>query len=124
MIALDTHIAVWLVSGEITKLSKKALKLIDTAPLSISPLVRLELEYLREIGRILIPAKRVCETLEREFGVTYSDASVLDLIVVAEKESWTRDPFDRLIVADARFRGVPLLSCDKQIAKNFAHTVS
>lgn len=52
MIFLDTHVVVWLYSGKIDMLSKKASDLIENGDLFISPAVTLELQYLKEVKRI------------------------------------------------------------------------
>ncbi|WP_373456614.1 type II toxin-antitoxin system VapC family toxin [Microcystis sp. 0824] len=52
MIYLDTHIVVWLYAGLTAKLSDCAKHLINENELYISPIVRLGLQYLYEIGRI------------------------------------------------------------------------
>ncbi len=50
--------------------------------------------------------------------------TVLDLdFALASKEAetlqWTRDPFDRLIVATSQATGIPLLTKDRNILANF-----
>jgi len=52
LIYLDTHIVVWLYAGLSDRFSDLAKSLIDSHDLYISPMVRLELKYLNEIGRI------------------------------------------------------------------------
>ena len=52
MIYLDTHLVVWLYAGLTAKLSDRAKHLINDNELYISPIVRLELQYLYEIRRI------------------------------------------------------------------------
>jgi len=51
-IYLDTHVVVWLFSGESEKISNRALELIEECELLVSPMVMLELEFLYEIGRL------------------------------------------------------------------------
>ena len=46
-----------------------------------------------------------------------------DVQPVDPLELWTRDPFDRLIVAQARLQGAHLVSADRRIAENFKLTV-
>jgi PIN domain nuclease of toxin-antitoxin system len=42
----------------------------------------------------------------------------------ALEEKWTRDPFDRLIVANAKANGFAwLISADEEIARNYPRTV-
>jgi PIN domain nuclease of toxin-antitoxin system len=55
VVFLDTHITVWLYAGLIEKISQTAKKTIEANDLLISPMVKLELQYLFEIGRITGP---------------------------------------------------------------------
>ncbi|MBL0378055.1 MAG: hypothetical protein JKP90_00020 [Desulfofustis sp. PB-SRB1] len=55
MIYIDTHIAVWLCAGVVGKLSDKAKDLLNGHEIRISPIVRLELQYLYEIKRVTLP---------------------------------------------------------------------
>jgi PIN domain nuclease of toxin-antitoxin system len=49
-----------------------------------------------------------------------SDLPFNDVANVAVGESWTRDPFDRMIVAHARLDGVaPLISADARVRANY-----
>lgn len=41
----------------------------------------------------------------------------------ALKESWTRDPFDRLIVANAKAAGAPLITKDERIRKHYRRAI-
>jgi PIN domain nuclease of toxin-antitoxin system len=52
VIYLDTHAVVWLYDDTDKKFSNKAKEEIRNNDLSISQMVRLELQYLYEIGRI------------------------------------------------------------------------
>jgi PIN domain nuclease of toxin-antitoxin system len=55
MIYLDTHVVVWLYAGDAAVFSPGAKQAINSSPLSVSPVVRLELTYLYEIGRLRTP---------------------------------------------------------------------
>ena len=48
---LDTHVILWLYDKLETKFSPKIKKLINQNDLAISPIIRLELQYLKEIKR-------------------------------------------------------------------------
>ncbi len=39
------------------------------------------------------------------------------------KEGWTRDPFDRLIVANAKAANASLVTKDERILKNYSRAV-
>ena len=42
---------------------------------------------------------------------------------LAAEETWTRDPFDRVIVAQARLRGAPLLTKDRAIHAGYERAI-
>lgn len=123
MIFLDTHAAIWLYCGEVEKFSDHALYTLQSEDLFISPMVRLELQYLFEIGRIAKAPKAVLEVLLTDFNLRIHP---IDFAAVAEKavlETWTRDPFDRIIVAHARDQSAALISRDSEIQKNYTRAL-
>ena len=54
MIHLDTHVVVWLYTGEIERLSDAAVEALEAEELIVSPMVQLELTFLHEIGRLSV----------------------------------------------------------------------
>jgi PIN domain nuclease of toxin-antitoxin system len=87
-------------------------------------MVLVELEYLYEIGRLTLPAKDIVRKLEHELGLRLCDLLFADVARAALDEKWTRDAFDRIIVAQARLNGLaPLISSDEEIAKHYPRTV-
>jgi PIN domain nuclease of toxin-antitoxin system len=123
MIYLDTHILVWLYDGEIDLLSDKAKKLIEKNSLVISPIVKLELEYLHEIKRLKDTAEKIFQYLNANIGLELATDSFTDVVNKSIKEKWTRDPFDRIITAHARFSSLKLLTKDEKIHKHYNHAV-
>lgn len=116
---LDTHAVVWLYSGDLSKFSQKALDAIETDDIYISPAVILELQYLREIERITVNAPLIIETLSASIGLTVADTPFREVIMEALTASWTRDPFDRIIVSQARAESQKLLSKDHVILEHY-----
>src|SRR3972149_3014152 len=110
---LDTHIAVWLYSGQVERLSKRAASLINREQVSVSPIVLLELQYLREIGRVRALPKAVIMDLRLRLGLAVEDRSMETVTERALKVAWTRDVFDRLIVAQAALDGAELVTSDR-----------
>lgn len=117
MIYLDTHVVLWLYEGLIKKLPKAASQAIDENDLLISPIVRLELQYLHEIKRSTKPAGTILADLRAQIGVTVCDLPFDQVVRKASEFSWTRDPFDRLIVAQSLCRNSRLLTKDRGIRK-------
>lgn len=122
MIHLDTHVVVWLYAGETNRFPKSAREAMEADDLCISPAVILELQYLREIGRISADAPLILETLAASVGITVADTPFREVIMEALAESWTRDPFDRLIVAQAKAEKARLLSKDEVILTHYAES--
>lgn len=120
MIYLDTHVVVWLYSGRTDLLSPLAIERIEAEELYISPMVQLELEYLREIDRLTVASALVIESLSQRIGLTLCDLPFATVMVESIAQSWTRDPFDRLITAQAISRNAPLLTKDRHIQENCA----
>jgi len=121
---LDTHVLVWLGEGRVGSLSPKAKRLLESAELLLSPVALLELEYLFEIKRTKLHARDVLRKLDREIGLRVCDLPFPDVASAALDETWTRDPFDRMIVAQAKANGLaPLVSADEEIAAHYPRTV-
>jgi PIN domain nuclease of toxin-antitoxin system len=121
---LDTHILVWLYQDGATRLTPKGIHAIETAEqLLISPMVELELSYLHEISRINCTSSVVLDCLRRDIGLETCPLPFATVIGSALALNWTRDPFDRIIVAQATYRKSPLLTADQNILKHYADAV-
>jgi PIN domain nuclease of toxin-antitoxin system len=121
---LDTSIAVWMSQGKISSLSKDAKGILRRADLLISPMVLVELELLYEIRRTKLRSRDIQLKIEHELGVKVCGLDFPSIASAAVGEKWTRDPFDRIIVAHAKANGfAPLVSVDAQMAKHYPRTV-
>lgn len=121
MIYLDTHACAWLFLGRLRLLPKRVLERIDRADdLRISPMVALELDFMHEIGRTAQPARVVVATLGAELGLKVCDLPFSAVAAAATHLAWTRDPFDRLIVAQAVVAQAPLVTRDRTIHRHSA----
>jgi len=115
---LDTHVAAWLYAGRLDLFPQPVLDRLDEDDLLVSPMVALEIEYLFERGRVREGWPPVFGALRRDLGVTPCD---LPFDRVAERacvQRWTRDPFDRLIAAQAAVRGVELITKDRRMREH------
>ncbi len=121
MIYLDTHVVVWLYAGLTEKFSEDARELINNHEITISPIVRMELQYFYEIQRVADDAQTMVTDLTNRIGLQICDKP-FDLVVTkALAFRGTRDPLDRLIVAHAALNDIVLLSKDRRILENYAH---
>ena len=121
---LDTNALLWLSDGSLVGLSPKIDRLLQHADLLFSPIVLLELEFLYEIKRSKRPARDIQSKVEHELGVRLCDLPFSTVASAALDEKWTRDPFDRLIVANAKANGFAwLISADELMRKHYPRTV-
>ncbi len=120
---LDTHAAVAMCQGDPGDFGAAALDLFERAALFYSPIVRLELAFLHEIARITVGADELLGALSTDYGVTPSRDEISDVVSASLALSWTRDPFDRLIVATAQLHRAPLITKDERIQANYRDAV-
>lgn len=118
MVLIDTHIAVYLYMDEKERISQKAQDLLETQQIVLPQMARLELDYLYEIGRISEKSETVVGALFEDIGLLLSDTGFHDIVSEAKNLKWTRDPFDRLICADAIALDAALVTKDKKIREN------
>jgi PIN domain nuclease of toxin-antitoxin system len=118
VIRLDTHVVVWLYTGEIERLSDGAINAIEREEPIVSPMVQLELTFLHEIGRLSVTGADIIGDLTNRVGLRLSDLPMATVVQAAAPLIWTRDPFDRMIVADAQSAGVALITKDREIHRN------
>ena len=119
VIYLDTHAVVWLYAGEKTLFSKKGLMLLQNNHLLISPIVELELQHLLETKRIVVPPDEIIRTLAIEIAFSKCTQHFHSVITKSLEMNWTRDPFDRIITAQAAINQSFLLTKDATILSNY-----
>ncbi len=119
MIYLDTHVVVWLYFGDIRLISKNAQQVIEDNQIGISPIVLLELNFLYEIKKIRVEADQIQTYLEQQIGLTVCSKKFELICKNAALQKWTRDPFDRLITAQAALTKSILITKDKNIRKHY-----
>jgi PIN domain nuclease of toxin-antitoxin system len=110
MTLLDTNALIWLEQGH--RRAKPLIKL--DAALYVSPASLLELRMLDEIGRIRLGPGGL-EALAQDERWLVDDPPATGWFLRSSEISWTRDPFDRLIVAHAQLRGWRLATGDSAL---------
>lgn len=116
---VDTNAVIWLYQGEVEKFTDKCKELLESNDILVSPVVRLELQYLFELKRLKTGADRVIASLHRDIGLILHDLPLRLLIEQGMKETWTRDPFDRLICAHAAAEEGLLVTKDETIHRHY-----
>ena len=119
MTYLDTHVVAWLYAGATKLLSARARVAVERDPLLISPMVILEPEFLRQMGRLTVGAHAVVEGLRARIGLEVCDLDFSRIVASAREVTWTRDPFDRVIVGHAIAAGRGLLTKDRSVRRRF-----
>lgn len=123
VIYLDTHALVWMVTGQYDLLGPRTLGYLANEDVRISPAVLLELSFLQERGRVLSASARYAHELQQLIGGSVCPMPFLEIVAASMSETWTRDPFDRLIVGHAKAAGAPLLTKDRSIRKHYRRAI-
>lgn len=123
MIYLDTHVLVKLWLGAFDDVGTAARRAISEEDLLVSPAAILELEFLHEIRRLAPSAHKLVTTLSDQFGLRVSDLPFQIVVQHALAEKWGRDPFDRLIVANAKADDARLVTKDARIRRHYARAI-
>lgn len=121
---LDTQPAIWLAEGNTRMLPYNALSCIEASEVRISPIVVLELEYLYETERTLLSPQQIVYKLNAELGSRVCDYPFTIIAEIALGETWTKDPFDRLIVSHAKANDLAVLvTSDQTIAQHYQNAI-
>ena len=113
---LDTHFLIWLVLG-----SRRLAQFpwIDQyRPWGVSPVSFLEIQFLAEVGRLTVRNPEFINAVMSDSRFTIDDIPLASLVRHALKLDWTRDPFDRLLVAHSSARRVSFCTTDRGIREN------
>lgn len=111
---LDTHGALWFLSGD-ERLSNNAVRhLSDGANrVLLSPAVVWEIAIKRSLGKLAVPEEYLSLLLDA--GVQPLALSVEHAAAVERLPPHHRDPFDRMLVAQAAIEGAALVSRDEAL---------
>lgn len=114
---LDTNIVIFLYEKNTTMLSEEICDILDSYENTfyISHITNLELQYLFEIQKIIISPEEIISSIQSLFPIEYSSKNISKIIEKANTLSWTRDPFDRIIAANALIENMPLITSDRNI---------
>jgi PIN domain nuclease of toxin-antitoxin system len=121
MFVTDTHALVHHISGRRKRLGRRARTIFDRTKRGLDTLlvpfaVLEEVMLLSEAGkiRLLLPFRDLVISLAQADNF---DLGVNDTAVLLEAATFTsiRDPYDRMIIAQARVAGLPLITGDGKI---------
>ena len=116
---LDTHAFLWFASGD-RRLSRRARAAMETegAELYISAASVWEMAIKASLGRLTLPAP-VDSYMTEKIAEGYRMTAVTGAQAAAVQQMpfHHRDPFDRLLVAQARAEGYPIVTRDRVFRK-------
>jgi PIN domain nuclease of toxin-antitoxin system len=110
LILLDTNALIWLWRGH-----RRVRPLATAGRLFASPASILELQMLAESGRVALRREVTAAAALVDERWVIDEVPSTRWLSAAANVSWTRDPFDRLIVAHARVRGWKLATADRTV---------
>jgi PIN domain nuclease of toxin-antitoxin system len=119
LIVIDTHVAIWLFDQETDRFTKYSISVLNESELFISPISKLEMQYLYEIKKIKHEPDVITGNLAFSMGLQELENDFSQIIKITRTLHWTRDPFDRILVAEALLSNCSLLTADKHILKHF-----
>jgi PIN domain nuclease of toxin-antitoxin system len=122
LILLDTHVVVWLASGD-ARMSQPAQAAIDEArqnmrgmAISDFTLFELSLLFRKKKFELTVNPESFLAEVERRFVVLPITANIA-LQASELPASYPKDPADRIIGATALIEDIPLLTADREIRK-------
>jgi PIN domain nuclease of toxin-antitoxin system len=112
---LDTHVLLWLMAGS-QRLKPKTRALIDSASeVYVSSVSIWEIAIKYRVGKIEEDPEEIVERLE-EAGLRELPVLTRHAVAAGKLPLLHRDPFDRLLVAQAITEPLRLLTADPQLA--------
>lgn len=116
---LDTHAFFTFGEGRTQRFGADSRRVLATADLLVTPIVLFELHFLHETRRFGVDPDRFYADVLEEGAVAESSDPLAEVVRVAKSLAWTRDPFDRLIVATAMLHRAKLVTKDANIHDHF-----
>jgi PIN domain nuclease of toxin-antitoxin system len=110
---LDTHVLIWLVEGNdsLTPAAKQAIENEDySLDLSIASLWEMTIKMSLGKLRLDVPLDRIMESYILPSGIEILPINLNHLLVLRDLPLHHRDPFDRLLISQARAEELTLVS--------------
>ena len=117
---LDVHAFVWW-DGQKEKLSAAALAACESRAntLHFSLASVWEMQIKHQLGKLTLrqPLDNLLREHEQRNGLLLETVTRTDILALSTLPPHHRDPFDRILVAQAKRGGFRLVSCDPEIAR-------
>ena len=113
---LDTHVLLWWLDDHPNLTSRTKTSIADGQNLIfISAAVIWEIQIKHAIGKLIIPAN-FRKVLDQE-NFEFLDIIVEHAFAIADLPLHHRDPFDRILIAQAKVEGMTIVTHDKHFKK-------
>ena len=117
---VDTHVFLWAITGD-RRLTKKhrALWLDPSSELLLSVASIWEMLIKAGLGKLPLPSPRIAYLFKQieQNRLTYLGIRPAHFAELELLPPLHRDPFDRMLVAQARAEGIPILSSDPALRR-------
>ena len=115
-VLLDTHVLIWMMTVP-ERLGPVATSLVDDedTELVLSAASTWEIAIKHSIGRMQLPdePERLMPVVMRESGIDSLPVEHRHALRVARLPLHHRDPFDRLLIAQAQLEEIPIVTADR-----------
>lgn len=120
----DVNIAILRHAGDASGWTQRAAAQIERVEFLVPAVVLLDLETLYEKSAINVPVAQVLSDLNQQIGGSVCQFPVAVVMSSALQVKWTREPGDRIIVADAIANNeAPLITSDRRIRENYLNSI-
>ncbi len=117
---LDTHAFIWWDSSS-NRLSRRVFDIIiePANDILISLVSVWEMQIKQQVGKLILarPLAKILESQQQQNDIRLLPIELSHLLALSDLPDHHRDPFDRLLVAQARIENLTLLSADPHIAR-------
>jgi len=117
---LDTHVFIWWDSDP-AKLSKKALALCsdpgNTLLLSVASAWEMQIKMQLGKMKLAFPLQDIIREQQKDNGLQIIPVELAHVLALQSLPAHHKDPFDRLLIAQARAESAVLVSKDKAFSK-------
>lgn len=111
---LDTHAALWVVSDPDALAATARDAILGAEEIRLSVVSPWELVIKSALGKIVVhrTIEDICRELEREFAAQSLPVTLAHVLEVGRLAPHHGDPFDRLLIAQARVEGLAMVTRD------------
>lgn len=114
-VLLDTHIYLWTIQGNVRLASKARKTIRDADEVFISSAVIWEAAIKARLGKLAVDIAQLVDAISHS-GFQQLSITVEHAAAVHELPDIHRDPFDRILIAQAQCDRLWLLTADKTLA--------